>query len=256
MDTITDRIKELMNALGLNTTSFAKEIGVSWTSVNNYTKGRVPDGRTLISIQQKFGVNINWLLSGKGKMLLSNNHTVNEPGAFYTPKVITVDSTGSENVLMVPHYAQAGYLDGYSDPEFLENLPSFRLPKLNNGTFRMFEVRGHSMIPTLHDGSIAVGEWVEDFASIQDDQIYILVTKDDGIVIKRVLNRINKYGNLYLKSDNRAEFPSYTVQPVDVVEIWKLKTAFLFNFSNPADMYDRVNDLEAEMAQIRLLLSK
>lgn len=252
-----------MDSLELTVTDFSKKIGVSWTAVNNYTKGRIPDGRTLSAIKQKFDVNINWLLTGDGSMFIEKQHlqTTNaffEPLPIYAqlPKVIVADAEGNENVIMVPHYAQAGYLDGYGDTSFLEQLPTYRLPKLSNGTFRMFEVKGHSMTPTLHDGSIAVGEWCESFNDITDDSIYIVVTREDGIVIKRVLNRVEKYGNLFLKSDNRKEYPSYTVKPEDVLELWKLKTAFLFNFSNPADMYDRVTDLEAEVVQIKSLLNK
>ncbi len=263
MEDIATRIKSVMDSLELTVTDFSKKIGVSWTAVNNYTKGRIPDGRTLSAIKQKFDVNINWLLTGDGSMFIEKQHlqTTNaffEPLPIYAqlPKVIVADAEGNENVIMVPHYAQAGYLDGYGDTSFLEQLPTYRLPKLSNGTFRMFEVKGHSMTPTLHDGSIAVGEWCESFNDITDDSIYIVVTREDGIVIKRVLNRVEKYGNLFLKSDNRKEYPSYTVKPEDVLELWKLKTAFLFNFSNPADMYDRVTDLEAEVVQIKSLLNK
>jgi len=261
MDDINIRVGEVIQSLGLTTTAIAKRLGVSWTTINNYTKGRIPDGRTLISFKQKLDVDVNWLLTGEGSMFLNKEgwvkpSTHNFVRDSMTPYVISANAQGEENVILVPHYAQAGYLDGYGDPEYLEMLPSYRLPLLNNGTFRMFEVKGHSMTPTLHDSSIAVGEWCENFTDIQDDQIYIVVTKDDGIVIKRLLNRIDKYGNLYLKSDNRSEYPSYTIKPEDVVELWKLKTAFVFNFSNPADLYDRVTDLESEMMQLRAVLVK
>jgi phage repressor protein C with HTH and peptisase S24 domain len=260
MENVSDRITAFIEDKKLTTTSLSKELGISWTAVNNYTKGRIPDGRTLINFKQKFGVNINWLLTGEGEMYIQPKrlNVLREPELNYQklPKVITTDSQGQENILMVPHYAQAGYLDGFGDPEYLETLPSYRLPKINNGTFRMFEVKGHSMNPTLHDGSIAVGEWCESLNSIVDDAIYIVVTKDDGIVIKRVLNRVSKYNNLYLKSDNRSEYPAYTITPDQVVEIWKLKTAFLFNFSNPANMYDRLTDLEAEMMHLKQVINK
>jgi len=204
-------------------------------------------------------VNADWLLTGEGEMIEgyrnpNKNEALNEP-QISLPKVITVDTEGNENILMVPVPAQAGYLNGIGDPEYLQSLPSYRLPRLNNGTFRMFEVKGHSMFPTIHAGAIAVGEYCENWSGdIKDNKIYIVITKEDGIVIKRVLNRIEKYGNLFLKSDNRKEYPSYPVKIEDIVEVWELKTAFIFDFQDPADLYDRVSDMEAELIQMKALL--
>jgi hypothetical protein len=57
--------------------------------------------------------------------------------------------------------ASAGYINGYSDPEFVRELPKFHLPMLQGGTFRAFEIKGDSMLP-IHPGSIIVGEYVDD----------------------------------------------------------------------------------------------
>lgn len=250
------RLLSVLKEHQMSQKTMGERLGVTNVSINNYIKReRLPSADVLIKIKGLFpDLDLGWLLTGEKKYIQEPKLSYfNEPK---TPYVISATPEGNENVIMVPHYAQAGYLNGYGDPEYLEMLPSYRLPKLTNGTFRMFEVKGHSMNPTLHDGAIAVGEWCESYKDIIDDQVYIVVTKNDGIVIKRVLNRIHKYGNLYLKSDNRIEYPSFSVKPNEIVELWKLKTAFLFNFSNPADMYDRVTDLEAEIMQIKNLLNK
>jgi hypothetical protein len=62
-----------------------------------------------------------------------------------------------------------------------------------------------------------------------------------------LINRLKKYGNLYAKSDNRSEFEPYTIEPNDILEIWHLKTALVWQFSNPIDIYNRITDLEAEV---------
>lgn len=219
-----------------------------------------PSFNIINKIANKFSdIDMNWLMSENKSELqaneISETYQLTKKGGM--PTLVTVDNQGNENILMVPVPAQAGYLDGYEDPSFLQSLPSYRLPKLSNGTFRMFEVKGHSMYPTIHSGAIAVGEWCENWITdIKDNNIYIIVSKEDGVVIKRVLNRLDKYGNLFLKSDNRSEFPSYPVKMEDIVEIWTLKTAFIFDFQDPADLFHRVNDLEAEMLQMKSLLPK
>jgi len=245
---------------------FAEKTGFNHQTASNYLNGRrKPNAEALAQIKQTFGdINLTWLITGEGDMeeriqAYAIAHEEKEPYSKgdRMPSVLTVDSHGNENILMVPVPAQAGYLQGFEDPAFLSSLPSYRLPKLQNGTFRMFEVKGHSMYPTIHSGAIAVGEWCENwYQDIKDNNIYIIVSKEDGIVIKRVLNRLDKYGNLFLKSDNRAEFPSYPIKSDDIVEIWTLKTAFIFDFQDPADLHHRVGDLEAELLQIKSLLPR
>lgn len=267
MDTVVERLKEYLSVKGITVSKAESMIKVSNGTLSKpFKKGTTIKTDTLEKFLNYFtDLNAAWLFSDNenvemeiGYDVEANNNIVTEPTKeSFIPKVVTVDNQGKENILMVPVPAQAGYLNGIGDPEYLQSLPSYRLPKLNNGTFRMFEVKGHSMYPTIHAGAIAVGEWCEDWLNdIKDNQIYIIVSKEDGIVIKRVLNRIEKYDNLFLKSDNRSEYPSYPISPEDIVEVWTLKTAFIFNFQDPADLFHRVNDLEAELLQIRHNLPK
>lgn len=170
------------------------------------------------------------------------------------PKVVTVDGSGKDNVILVPVKAAAGYLAGYGDNEFIQSLPTFSLPNIQNGTFRMFQVSGHSMFPTISDGSYVVGEWVENWIKeIKDNRIYVIVS-DDGILVKRVLNRLKKYDNLYLKSDNRKEYPNRTLEPTQIKEVWAVKMHLSFELPDPTVLYDRVGDLEAEIDHIKSLL--
>lgn len=174
------------------------------------------------------------------------------------PQVVTIDGNQKDNVVMVPVKARAGYLDGFYRPEFIQTLPTYRLPNINNGTFRMFEVKGHSMNQSLPNKSIAVGEWVENWIDdIKDGRIYIIVYDDgdkfeDGIIIKRCLNRIKKYNNLICKSDNldRSSYPNISIDPMHIKEVWELKGAFKFEFPDPSSLFKRMDDLEANYQQL------
>lgn len=252
-----------MEYKGLNDNKVTVEAGISNGLIGKARKRGSLSQENISKLLQVYSdLDARWLMTGDGKMLIRresyepSSTTLHESEQSYTPKVVTVDGEGSENIVFVPVAARAGYLTGYGDPQYLRKLPVYRMPKLNNGTFRMFEVSGHSMYPTIHQGSICIGEWCERHSDIQDNNIYIIVTRDEGIVIRRVLNRIEKYNNLYLKSDNRKEYPSYTITPEAILEIWKLKTALVFEFQDPATLYDRVNDLEAEIGNLKTKLLK
>jgi hypothetical protein len=176
------------------------------------------------------------------------------------PKVVTVDSNKRDMVSLVPVKAAAGYLNGYGDPEYIERLPTLYLPGMDGATHRAFELKGQSMMPNLHSGSIQIGRWVEALKDIKDRRVYIILTKFDGIVIKRVLNRVKQDGKLIMISDNdnKKEYPNYPVDAEDVLEIWYWRGAIIREVPEPGAQYARFNDLEARLSLLesRYLSSK
>jgi len=171
-----------------------------------------------------------------------------------TPQYITVDSGGEENILHVSARAAAGYLRGYADPIYLGTLPSFRLPGLTDATYRSFTVDGDSMYPTLKSGQMVIGRWVEKLDYIREDRVHILVTKSDGIVIKRLLNRVEQYNKIIAKSDatnDRGLYKNIEIDPDDILEIWYAVFHGGFDFQSPADMWKRVNNHEADITMLQ-----
>ena len=47
------------------------------------------------------------------------------------------------------------------------------------------------MSTTIHDGDYLFGKYVDNFDDILDGRIYVIISKNDGVVVKRVLNRIH-----------------------------------------------------------------
>ena len=169
-----------------------------------------------------------------------------------SPQVISVDLHGRDNIVYVPIKAQAGYLVGFSDKEYIENLPSFQMPGLHNGTYRMFEVQGVSMAPTLLDKDRVIAQWVPSVAEIRDNRVHVIVHKD-GVAIKRVLNRVTERNKLYLKSDTltyRTEYPIKEIDPADVLEIWYVRMKISADLSEPAEVYTRLSNLELNQHEI------
>ncbi len=259
MAAINERIKFLVSTLCNNNNSlFANKIGVSEANVRNYIKDTEPKFNVIEKIVKNFEINYEWLITGNGNWEKTPKNELAEPTTEYlinknrVPQVITVDSEGRDNITLVPVYAHTGYLTGYNDPEFIQTLPTYRLPGIANGVFRMFQVAGFSMLPTLHDKSYVVAQFVENWLTeIKDDRVYVVVTQNHGIIVKRLLNRLEKYGNIYCKSDNRREFPSFPLIPEEISEIWECKMNMSFEFPNPASIYDRLNDLEAEILNLK-----
>jgi len=112
----------------------------------------------------------------------------------------------------VAFYRSAGYLAGYADTEFIDELNTFTLPMLSGGSYRAFEIIGDSMMPTP-SGSIIVGEKVEDIENVKNNAAYIVVSKSEGIVYKRVIKSNKNKNKLTLVSDNPAYQPLHGRYP-------------------------------------------
>ena len=84
------------------------------------------------------------------------------------------------------------------------------------------------MLP-LRPGTIIVGEYVDDLHHLKNGKCYILVTKDEGIVYKRVFNYLGDNGKLFLVSDNRLYAP-FQVKGEDVLEAWAGKAYISVDF--------------------------
>lgn len=261
--TINDRISYIVNnQFNGNKKKFAESIGFAAQVVSNIVSGRrsKPSFDVINAmLSTNDDLSAKWLITGKGNIYETKNDlaTISKIVESKVPQVITVDRQNKDNIVLVPQKAQAGYLEGYNNPAFIEELPSYRLPNVDNGIYRMFQVAGFSMLPTLHDKSIVVGQFIENWLTdILDNRVYVVATEEHGVVVKRCLNRIEKYGNLFCKSDNRREYPSFSVAPNKIKEIWEVKLALTYSLPDPADLFDRVNDLEAELYNLKGLLKE
>ncbi|MFC5046971.1 S24 family peptidase [Aquimarina hainanensis] len=253
---IDKKIKEIIAFLELNNHSFAKKIGVTSTTIDSITSGRLqtdgsrkrtkPGYDLLARIISEFNINPEYLF-GKSTELIK--HSTESPKTYDgIPQVVAVNQAGEENVVYVPIKARAGYLNGYGDTEYIETLPSFRMPHLTNGTYRCFEVQGNSMVRTFFDGDLVFGKYIENLSDIKDGRVYVIVSHNDGIILKRVINRIEERGKLILKSDNKdGNYPTYTINADEIMEVWYVTMFASKQMPEPVDVYDRLHDLESKI---------
>ena len=123
------------------------------------------------------------------------------------------------DIPFVPIKASAGYLAGYADPDFVDELYTFTLPMLSGGDYRAFEIVGDSMMPTP-SGSVIVGEKVANLDEVKSNNTYIVVSRTDGIVYKRMMKNNRQKNKFTLVSDNPSYQP-YTLGAEDILEVWQ-----------------------------------
>jgi transcriptional regulator with XRE-family HTH domain len=225
---VNKNLKFLRAREGLTQKQFAEKLGLKQSVIGAYEEERAtPPLVCLLEIARIFRISMD-VLTQKD---ISKVPEKEWKSALAQKEVlaITVDSGGRENVELVTQKASAGYLNGYQDPEFISELPRVSLPVLpRNATYRAFEIKGDSMLP-LQSGAIIFGEYTDKLADVKSGKLYVVVTRDEGIVFKRVYNLLKEEGKLLLVSDNRA-YPPYSVHAADVLEVWNAKGFFSMKF--------------------------
>ncbi|WP_426491744.1 helix-turn-helix domain-containing protein [Hymenobacter sp. 102] len=233
---INTNLKFWRRELSLTQAQMAEKLGIKRSLVGAYEEGRAePKLTTLVNMARLFGITLDALVTTdftkkkNAKAAAQLQAQTAQAAAEQSNRgnglrilALTVDRDQNENIELVPQKAAAGYLNGYADPEYLEELPKFRLPMLGNtGTYRAFEIAGDSMLP-IASGTVIVGRYVDDWLSIKDGTPCIVVSGKEGIVFKRVFNRLKDAARLTLHSDNTLYSP-YEIEVEDVVEIWEAK---------------------------------
>jgi len=261
MSLISNNIKFLRKRARLTQEQLSEKIGIKRSLLGAYEEGRAdPRLNNLIAIAKTFHISVDTLISADVSKL-TEAELYSAAGKSGKLKVlsITVDRNERENIELVQQKASAGYLTGYADPEFIQELPKFHLPMLgSDGTYRAFEISGDSMLP-LEPGTIIIGQYVENPSQINNGKSYVLLTMREGVVYKRVFNYIEERGKLFLVSDNKAYSP-YEVDAGDVLEIWEAKAYISMKLPGPAGEGDHltieklaaiVMDLQKEVIRLK-----
>src|SRR5688572_3536512 len=253
---LNTNLRSLRKRLGITQAQLAEKLNIKRSLIGAYEEGRAePKLTTLVSIARLFNISLDSLItedhSNEMALVTQDN---NQEGKLRV-LAITVDNDNNENIELVPQRASAGYLNGYADPEFMEELPKFRLPMLSGtGTYRAFEIAGDSMLP-LVSGTVVVGRFVEDWNSIKDGTPCILVSQREGIVFKRLFNKIQSSAIMMLHSDNPVYSP-YELPVTDILEIWEAKAFISSAFPTPDISLSKLSSIVLDLQQEVMKLKK
>ena len=243
-------LRHLRKLRGWTQDDFAVKLGIKRSLVGAYEEERAdPRLDVLEIVMELFSLSMDDLLlkdlSQEGESYLAKRRKLKMSG-----------ETRTASIQFVPVKAAAGYLAGYNDPEFVDELNTFALPMLAPGDYRAFEIIGDSMLPTP-SGSVVVGEKIENFDALKNDQPCIVVSRMDGIVYKRVNKSArSKQMVLTLVSDN-PQYPAYTVKADEIAEIWAAKMVISKPVEKPVwDLHQLANVVNSLQEKVSLLQGK
>lgn len=252
MSIISGNIKHLRKKHQWTQGDFADLIGIKRSLVGAYEEGRAdPRLNNLLKMSKVFGVSVDNLLSKDlSRMDLKEIEALNGPTTDSLKVLaLTVDNDDKEYIDLIPQKASAGYLNGYADPHYLEEMPKFQLPNLpKSATYRAFEITGDSMLP-IKAGTVVIGQYLEGLSNIKNGRCYIILSKEEGVVYKRVFDYTQEHGQFFLVSDNKTYSP-YRINAKDVLEVWEAKAYISMDIPelNEEDMsFDTLKDIVLEL---------
>jgi DNA-binding XRE family transcriptional regulator len=233
-DLFVQQLKSLRKQRGWTQQEVADQLGLKRSAIGAYEEGRAePKLTNLTAFADLFGTTVDELMFG------SQSSRTSQRISGQAMRILTVatDSAGKrEQVAIVPQRAAAGYLDGYGDPEYVRQLPTFSLPLKEvsqDATYRLFQIEGESMLP-IPSGSYILSDFVEDWRTIGGMRPYIVVTRNEGLVFKRVENRLDTTHEDFLLISDNPDFAPFVARPDEIVEVWRARGYLAFDWPTPA----------------------
>lgn len=251
MHHIAGNIRHLRQLHGFTQEQLAERLTITRARIGSYEEGRCdPPVDILIQLSNLFHVAIDALV--KCNLSTVDRDALIKVGQNRILFPIVVDKDNNDRIEVVTARASAGYLNGYADPEYVEKLPLMQLPFRITGKHRAFPVRGDSM-PPLREGSFVIGKFVESPAEVVNGDTYVVVTKDEGIVYKRLYRKGNRFE---LHSDNKTYQP-YVVAASDIIELWQFVCALNLSDKkeeelNLASIMDMLRSMRIEIEKIKI----
>ena len=244
------RFTDIRRELGYTQAEFAALLGVSSTTAD-IERGRTKlSGKVVSELLKQFKINPLWLFGESEQQYLETSNTS------VIPKVVTVDSSDSDNMVLVNAKAAAGYPQNITDTSWYQQLPAFDLPipEFRNATYRGFQIEGDSMLPNLHPGEWVLARAIEHIDHVSANKMYVVVLQD-SIMVKKIEKRPNS-NNITLVSLNET-YPPYNIKPFQVQEIWEVSSKITFNVDATTDsgllrqLQESMQELKSQLQHVK-----
>lgn len=237
------RFKQVREEHNFTQAEFAGLLGIN-NSTADIERGRTKlSGKVVAELLRQFGINPLWLFGE------SNQKFLQVSKGDVSPKVISLNSSQNENIVLVNQKAAAGYPHNVQDVDWYQQLPAFDmpLPEYRNATHRGFQIEGDSMLPNFRPGEWVLGKAVSSIEEASNNRIYVVVLYDSVLVKK--LQKLPDPSKILLISLNEEYLP-IEVNVNDIQELWQVNSKLTFNLEAPSES-SLLKQLQQSMEELR-----
>ncbi len=253
----SERLSQFIASVGETPTSFEAKIGVSKGAIYKPIRnGKTVGLEILVKIFSNYPeLDVEWLITGSGTMFRQEAHS--RSGSSFVTEDMPVGYSimkGPKSVVRVIASRQAAGWDGIFEGcehlvESFFYLPARMLP--GGRDYAGFTVIENSMEPTLSIKSMLIAELVapEDYRRIQTGHVYVVIT-GQGVIIRRITNRLKERGTLQAFADN-SDYGPVDISAAEISSVWKARALFSFGFSGERhQLYQLYQDLEERIRSL------
>ena len=191
---VSARVKEVRKGLQKTQATFAKELGITQGNLSLIESGKtILNLETLQKMKRLYGFSYSWIIEG-----LEDLHG------------------GEDLIPLVDKSAMAGYPANHHKSDYLNTLSIYRIPGFQDGSHRIFEIEGESMLPTFLPHDYIVSVKIDDLSKMVDGALCVIILKN-AVLIKRLYH--NGKNKLTLESDN-LNYKSVQISNNEVKEVW------------------------------------
>ncbi|HVF81948.1 MAG TPA: LexA family transcriptional regulator [Flavisolibacter sp.] len=225
----SENLLEIRELANLSQTDFARKLGISREVVNKMECGKMkPSKKTFSKVQSFLRDHHNTTNYGDVNILGKSSQSEEKKvfgKSFHLQRLQEKNSTHIFQVPLVGIKAQAGYIKGFEQVDYMDTLEQYSLPPGVNpigAVWRYFEIDGDSMEPTLSPGDVVLATLVpvEDWNDTKNFCVYV-IHMADRLLIKRLYNKSDS--EWVLISDNEDVAPQVLLKKEEVKEVWFLR---------------------------------
>lgn len=184
-------VKAIREKLGISQEEFAKVLGVSSRTVQNWERGKkIPDSKREIL----------------RKIANDQTETPLKPQSYFGGIGESVVS-----LPLIPLDAVAGLPSDDNDGVLFDNCERYTIPEFSaKGAQYLVRVSGTSMLPKYNNGDILACRKIDEMTFFQWGKVYVMDTRQGALVKKIFPDKANP-DNVLCVSENKSEFPPFSL---------------------------------------------
>lgn len=197
MTNIKERVLYFIENQGEKKEAFFEDLGMSYANFKGVQKKSALGSDKIDKILSKYpDLNLEWLFSGKGEMLKTEN-----------TKTETNKEESVKGIPLVNATAIGGYGNNVFSFEERDVKDYYVIPKFKHKQVDfMIEVEGSSMYPKYNSGDVVACRIIKERNFIQWNKTHVIATREQGIIIKRI-KPSDAPNSLLMVSDNESYDP-------------------------------------------------
>jgi len=190
MENYGERVRKIRKEIGISQSKFGQQLGLATMIISRIESNETGLKAPILAKLDEIGVNISWLLTGKGNMFKKDPSKIN-------PSTEELNESTSYSVPIVDVHASAG-VGVINEHELMISTSEIGLEFKNYWGLDVVIIRihGDSMEPTISKNSWILVKKVE---SLKSEGIFVFL-QDNELRCKRIQKKGS--GEIIVKSDN------------------------------------------------------